>query len=101
MNNFTDEEILEAFKTFDLDKNNYIGVLELKHLMINIGLNPLDEEIDEMIKMCDLNGNGQVGWDDFYYMVSNGKKSNYNYSNIDLNIKQKNIIDIKNKKSMH
>ena len=34
---FTDEEILEAFKAFDLDKNNFIGAAEIRHVLINIG----------------------------------------------------------------
>lgn len=34
---FTDEEILEAFKAFDLDKNNFIGASEIRHVLINIG----------------------------------------------------------------
>ena len=34
---FTDEEILEAFKAFDLDKNNYVGAAEIRHVLINIG----------------------------------------------------------------
>lgn len=34
---FTDEEILEAFKAFDLDKNNFVGAAEIRHVLINIG----------------------------------------------------------------
>jgi hypothetical protein len=34
---FTDDEILEAFKAFDLDKNNFIGAAEIRHVLINIG----------------------------------------------------------------
>ena len=34
---FTDDEILEAFKAFDLDKNNFVGAAEIRHVLINIG----------------------------------------------------------------
>ena len=34
---FTDDEILEAFKAFDLDRNNFIGAAEIRHVLINIG----------------------------------------------------------------
>ena len=34
---FSDEEILEAFKAFDLDRNNFIGAAEIRHVLINIG----------------------------------------------------------------
>ena len=57
---FTDEEILEAFRAFDLDKNNFIGAAEIRHVLINIGENVTDEEVDEMIRMVDKDGDGQV-----------------------------------------
>jgi hypothetical protein len=34
---FTDDEILEAFVAFDLDKNNFVGAAEIRHVLINIG----------------------------------------------------------------
>ena len=71
---FTDDEILEAFKAFDLDKNNYVGAAEIRHVLINIGEQVTDEEVDEMIKMVDLDGDGQVSWEEFYSMVTGGKR---------------------------
>lgn len=75
---FTDNEIIDSFRTFDLDKNNYIGAAELRHVLINIGINPTDEEVDEMIRMIDTDGDGQIGWNEFYHMVSDGKKCEIN-----------------------
>ena len=57
---FTEKEIVEAFKAFDLDKNNYVGAAEIRHVLLNIGERPADEEVDEMIRMVDKNGDGQV-----------------------------------------
>jgi len=71
---FSDEEILEAFRAFDLDKNNFIGAAEIRHVLINIGENVTDEEVDEMIRMVDKDGDGQVSWEEFYAMVNKGKK---------------------------
>jgi Ca2+-binding EF-hand superfamily protein len=71
---FTDDEILEAFKAFDLDKNNFVGAAEIRHVLINIGEQVTDEEVDEMIRMVDSDGDGQVSWDEFYSMVTGGKK---------------------------
>ena len=71
---FSDEEILEAFKAFDLDKNNYVGAAEIRHVLINIGEQVTDEEVDEMIRMVDTDGDGQVSWEEFYSMVTSGKK---------------------------
>eukprot|EP01041_Mallomonas_annulata_P011412 gene11413-23872_t len=71
---FTDDEILEAFRAFDLDKNNFIGAAEIRHVLINIGEQVTDEEVDEMIRMVDRDGDGQVSWEEFYSMVTGGKK---------------------------
>jgi serine/threonine-protein phosphatase 2B regulatory subunit len=71
---FSDDEILEAFKAFDLDKNNYVGAAEIRHVLINIGEQVTDEEVDEMIRMVDSDGDGQVSWEEFYAMVTGGKK---------------------------
>eukprot|EP01038_Epipyxis_sp_PR26KG_P005989 gene5989-8246_t len=71
---FSDDEILEAFKAFDLDKNNFVGAAEIRHVLINIGEQVTDEEVDEMIRMVDSDGDGQVSWDEFYSMVTGGKK---------------------------
>ena len=57
---FTEKEIIEAFRSFDLDKNNYVGAAEIRHVLLNIGERPTDEEVDEMIRMVDKNGDGQV-----------------------------------------
>ena len=102
---FTDEEIYEAFVAFDLDKNNFVGAAEIRHVLINIGETVTDEEVrnvhleafprllahlcltprpslsttvhlqvDEMIRMVDKDGDGQVGFEEFYEMVTNGKQ---------------------------
>lgn len=71
---FTENEIIEAFRSFDLDKNNYVGAAEIRHVLLNIGERPTDEEVDEMIRMVDKNGDGQVGFEEFYRMVTGGRE---------------------------
>jgi len=71
---FTDDEIWGAFCAFDLDKNNFVGAAEIRHVLINIGETVTDEEVDEMIRMVDKDGDGQVGFEEFYEMVTGGKK---------------------------
>ncbi|GMH68284.1 hypothetical protein TL16_g04892, partial [Triparma laevis f. inornata] len=66
---FTDEEIWDAFQAFDLDKNNFVGAAEIRHVLINIGETVTDEEVDEMIRMVDTDGDGQVGFEEFFGMV--------------------------------
>lgn len=67
---FTDQEIKEAFDTFDMDTNQYISADEIRTIMDTIGEYVTDEEIDEMIRMLDLEGKGQVGFAEFYKMAT-------------------------------
>lgn len=43
--NFSDKEIIDAFRSFDLDKNNYVGAAEIRHVLINIGETVEDEVV--------------------------------------------------------
>jgi len=71
MGAFTDQEIKEAFESFDLDHNHYIGAAEIRHVLVNIGESATDEEVDEMIRMCDTEeGDGQVSFSEFYQMIT-------------------------------
>ena len=45
---FTEKEIIEAFRAFDLDKNNYVGAAEIRHVLLNIGERPTDEEVSQV-----------------------------------------------------
>uniref|UniRef100_A0A7S4W8S3 EF-hand domain-containing protein n=1 Tax=Alexandrium monilatum TaxID=311494 RepID=A0A7S4W8S3_9DINO len=67
---FTDEEIKQAFDTFDLDRNRFVGAAEIQHILGVIGEEVTDEEIDEMIRICDTDGDGQVTFDEFYKMMT-------------------------------
>lgn len=50
------DHLLEAFADVDLDKNGYIDVTELRHLLTVLGERPTDEELDEMIRLVDQEG---------------------------------------------
>jgi len=68
---FEDDEIKIAFDCFDLDKNHFVGVQEIHHILQSIGEEVTDEEIDEMIRLCDADGDGQVTFDEFYKLMTN------------------------------
>jgi len=68
---FSDEEIKQAFDTFDLDKNRFVGAAEICHILQVIGEEVTDDEIDEMIRLCDTDGDGQVTFDEFYKLMTN------------------------------
>ncbi len=66
---FTDEEIIAAFKFIDLDHNNFVGAAEIRHILVCMGEMITDEEIDMMISMVDLDGDGQVSYKEFRSLV--------------------------------
>jgi Ca2+-binding EF-hand superfamily protein len=67
---FSEDDIRHAFQTFDLDKNNSIGVSELRHVLSLIGESVTDDEVDRMIQLADTDGMGQVSYDGFYRLFS-------------------------------
>ncbi|GMH78375.1 hypothetical protein TrST_g3556 [Triparma strigata] len=67
---FNDEEIRAAFEFIDLDNNDYVGAAEIRHVLICMGELVTDEEVDMMITMVDSDGDGQVGYGEFYMMVT-------------------------------
>ena len=67
---YTNEEIKEAFDIFDINKNEYIGVEELKEIFSILNENVSDEELDEMISLADKEGDGQVNWFNFYEFIT-------------------------------
>jgi hypothetical protein len=42
---YANDQILDAFLAFDLDKNNYIGAAEIKFILVSIGERVTDEEV--------------------------------------------------------
>merc|ERR1712167_456772 len=66
----SEEEMKEAFKTFDKDGNGFISAAELKDVMEKLGEKLTDDELDEMIRECDVNGDGMVDYNEFCTMMS-------------------------------
>ena len=66
---FSDAEIMAAFKFIDLDHNNFVGAREIRHILVCMGEMITDEEIDCMISMVDMDGDGQVSYQEFRTLV--------------------------------
>ncbi|KAJ0396085.1 hypothetical protein ATCC90586_003497 [Pythium insidiosum] len=92
---FSEEEILGAFRFLDLDKNNFIGAAELRHLLICMGELITDEEIDEMIKLCDVDGDGQVSFDEFRRMVIHPDPGSPEFATASVDDDEEQRVDVK------
>ena len=66
---FSEAEIIAAFKFIDLDHNNYVGAKEIRHILVCMGELITDEEVDMMISMVDMDGDGQVSFLEFKTLV--------------------------------
>ena len=64
-----DQELQDAFKFFDGDKDGYITSLELRNAMNNLGDEYTPEEAEEMIKEGDLDNDGRIDYDEFMKLV--------------------------------
>ena len=65
----TEEELIEAFKVFDRDGNDYITAHELRYIMSSLGEDIKPQEIDDMIKEADTDNDGQINYTEFVNMM--------------------------------
>jgi len=65
----TPQQVKDAFREFDLDKNGYVGAAEISHILQSIGEKVTDDEVDEMILMADQDGDGQISFEEFARLV--------------------------------
>ena len=64
-----DEELIEAFKTFDKNNNGFITESELKAVMHAYGEKLSDEEIHLMFKEADNDKDNKINFNDFVLMM--------------------------------
>lgn len=65
----TEEELIEAFKAFDKDGDNYISAGDLKEFLNTFGESISDDEIQKMIKVADTSRDGKVNYQNFVRMM--------------------------------
>jgi len=66
----TDQEIKDAFFTFDMSGNGFVGHSEIKFVLDALKANATDAEIDEMIRIVDMNKDNQVEYKEFWRMAA-------------------------------
>lgn len=66
----SEEDIIEAFKVFDMDNKGYITVHELRHIMTNLGEKLTDQEVTDMMREADGDGDGVINYEDFVKIMT-------------------------------
>eukprot|EP00092_Neocalanus_flemingeri_P031329 GFUD01034025.1.p1 GENE.GFUD01034025.1~~GFUD01034025.1.p1 ORF type:complete len:149 (+),score=64.98 GFUD01034025.1:56-502(+) len=63
------EDLREAFKIFDRDRDGFIDMKELKSVTNMLGNMLTKEEVDEFMAEADQDGNGKLDYDEFVKML--------------------------------
>lgn len=61
----SEEDIIAAFKVFDMENKGYITQHELRHVMTNLGEKLTDQEVSDMMREADADGDGKINYEDF------------------------------------
>ncbi|XP_033764297.1 calmodulin-like [Pecten maximus] len=65
-----EEEILNAFQTFDKGNNGLISAAEIRHALVNLEEKLTDEEVDELIREADPDGDGYIRYSEFVKVLA-------------------------------
>ncbi|WCJ25245.1 Calcium-binding EF-hand family protein [Euphorbia peplus] len=66
------KELKDAFDLYDIDKNGLISATELHKVMKMLGLKSTINDCMKMIRKVDQDGDGNVNFEEFKKMMSNG-----------------------------
>jgi calmodulin len=71
-NKNNNNDLLEAFREFDIDGSGQISRSELKKTMSKLGpnLSLSEEQLDDVLREMDENGNGEVSYEEFAAFMS-------------------------------
>jgi calmodulin len=61
----SEEDIIAAFKVFDVENKGYITQYELRHVMTNLGEKLTEQEVSDMMREADADGDGKINYEDF------------------------------------
>lgn len=65
------EDLKEAFRIFDKNKNGFIEVKELKNVTTMLGQKLTDDEFEEFWKEADVNHDGKLDYNEFVKAMAN------------------------------
>ncbi|XP_043693982.1 probable calcium-binding protein CML18 [Telopea speciosissima] len=69
------KELKDAFNMYDRDKNGLISVTELHMVLKNLGEKCSIHDCSKMIRSVDADGDGNVNFEEFKKMMTNGRAS--------------------------
>lgn len=64
------DELARVYRLFDSDNSDKITLEALKKVSQEVGDNLTDEELKDILARCDIDKNGQLGFEDFYAVIT-------------------------------
>ena len=65
----SEDELIEAFKSFDRDNEGILSTDTMAHLIGNSPEKLEKEEIDEILRLCDIKGDGHFTYEEFIRLM--------------------------------
>ncbi|GAM24814.1 hypothetical protein SAMD00019534_079900, partial [Acytostelium subglobosum LB1] len=65
VDDFDEQELIEAFQVFDKDGKGLIGASDLRHILTNLGERLNEEQVEEMLKQSVGSGDGAINYEPF------------------------------------
>lgn len=67
------EDIVDAFRVFDMDENGFISTNELRHVLTNLGEKLNKQEMDDLIKVAHSDAKGEIDYRELVKRMSKEK----------------------------
>ena len=55
-----EKDLIDAFQEFDKDGKGFISVMELRHILANMGEKLTDNEVEQMLREAHIQGDGMI-----------------------------------------
>lgn len=62
---YTENDIIESFRTFDLENNGFVSTAELRRALCTMGEKLTEEEIEALFEQANVDADGNVYYEQF------------------------------------
>lgn len=67
---YTESDIIEAFRTFDVENNGFLSASELRRALCTVGENLTEVEMDAMLEKAKVDSDGNVHYEEFVRSIT-------------------------------
>ncbi|CAH8562588.1 unnamed protein product [Schistosoma rodhaini] len=67
---YTESDIIEAFRTFDIENNGFLSASELRRALCTVGENLTEVEMDALLEKAKVDSDGNVHYEEFVRSIT-------------------------------